>query len=638
MGKIRVLSKETTEKIAAGEIIERPASILRELLDNSLDASSTSIQVEIIEGGKKGIRVQDNGEGMTEEELELCIQQYATSKIRSFDDLYRIHSMGFRGEALHAISLVCELTLSSRVPKQNLGTQIQASEGKIKEKKPHSKGIGTTIEAYHLFHNFPVRRMHMKSDRSESYQSKEVFLQKAIPFYDREFEFLQDHKTLWKLLACPSPLQRINQIYKELKMQEQVIEIQRDYEDFQIRAYVSKPNSYQSSKKFQLHFLNQRCITSPALYHVISKAYEDILPIGKYPIAFLFMEVHPRLLDINVHPTKKEIRIHIESALYKTLSQLIQENIQENFFIPKLKMYSAEGEKQKEPEQKEETNQFESPKERVKDALEDFYHSTSHKRNLKNLNKTQKSELEKKETKQNSKDEFLSQSQFSSSEDRSQNFSKNLLSSESSSSSHDKILFKNSFDDSDYRILGTLFETYLVIERDEELLLLDQHAAHERLRYEKIKSQIQNDIPCQKLLEPFILNLSFGELEKLIPSLADFSRLGFEWVELGRDSLAVDGIPYFLNLKQAKERIDQLIDTVRQDKGVPTPIEFLTESMKMQACRSAIQSGDRMSETELRELLQELEKYPNPFACPHGRPTALKLNQRELEALFLRRT
>ncbi len=581
--KIKQLPKETYQKIAAGEIIDRPASVVRELIDNAIDAEASQIKVHLVEGGKKLIQVQDNGMGMSSNDLKICFFKHTTSKIKDFEDIYKTVSLGFRGEALNAISIVSELEILSKTQADTVGYSLIVKGGELLKEKETARNPGTSVLVRHLFYNIPVRQKALKSDNTELRYIKDVFIHKAIPFYDRDFYLTHNGKELYSSIKSLSALDRIMLFYGD-DLKSHLVEVVQDFGDFHIRGYICEPNFFKRNKKSQFSYINQRPIFSPAISHAVSMAYEGITPVGHHPIAFLFLEIDPQLLDVNIHPTKREVKISIESAIHQAIYHLIKDMISRNHSLPKIEL-----------------------KDRVKNSLNTYYQNNNN-------------------AKQN---DLLSHTNV-------WNHSRHFVKSPTAEvSNHDVLVEEGS--EKEYRIMGVLFSTYILIEQGDEFLLLDQHAAHERLKYEQIKAKMTNDkIPSQPLLTPFNIDVPLSDMDLIVSKLDSLIPLGLDLEVFGEHSFIVRSIPYFLKLEQAQLVLDQLLEDIMDGKSLADPLSFIDNTLKMKACRSAVKSGDLLSHSELTHLVTELIKYPNPFACPHGRPTALHLSKTEIENLFLR--
>lgn len=574
--RIKALNRETYEKIAAGEVIDRPASIVRELIDNSLDAEADQIRLSLTEGGKSLIQIHDNGFGMTKEDLEICFLKHTTSKIKEFEDIYKSISLGFRGEALNSISIVSELEICSKTNENDVGNCIKIKEGKLLDISETAFNTGTNIKVKNLFFNLPVRRKSLKSDTAEFRQIKDVFIQKSIPFYDRNFILTHNGKEVYNSNKSENPLKRIELFYSK-DVRSHLIEIEQEFKEFTIHGYISESNYFKPNKKYQHVFVNQRPIFSGALSHAMNSAYEGICPIGQHPLAFIFIQMNPELTDVNIHPTKREIKLLIEKELYHGLYHLIKEAVTRTFSIPTLQIHDPP----------------------VKEAMREYYQSKG----------------------SNHDPTF----QFDYSQNNQKSFQSKLDTS------------PVEYDQSTYKILGVLFHTYILLEKEAEFFILDQHAAHERLEYEKIKAKLKDkNISSQGLLTPFVIDFSEDEFTIVSNNLTELKSLGYDLEIFGESSFSVNAIPFFIKDDKVKENIEKLTEDILDNKTVPDPLKFIDESLKMKACKTAVKSGDSLSYSEIEYLLKELMTYPNPFACPHGRPTALKMSRTEIEKMFLR--
>ncbi len=570
---IRFLSKETYQKIAAGEVIDRPLAVVRELMDNAIDSKGDNIKVQIIAGGKKAIEVKDNGFGMSKDDIKICHLKHTTSKIINFDDIYKTTYMGFRGEALNAISIVSELTITSKNQDDSIGNSIIIKGGDIVTEKEVPTNRGTSIKVNHLFYNIPARARSLKSDISEFRHIKNIFIQKAIPHNNIGITLVNNEKTVFNIPKPYSILDRIKIFYGQ-ELSDHLIPIDKDFDGFSISGFISKPNFFKGSKKYQCYYINNRSIFSNSMAHAVYLGYDSITPVGQYPVSFLFIKIDPKLIDVNVHPTKREVKLFNESTIHNELYQLIKNSVSKHPSLPKIEFKSN-----------------------IKNSIKTYYNKKSKKLDLRH-------------------NAFV--------------YKKSMINNKSNT-------IPNTDESIDYKIIGQLFNTYIVMEKDEELILLDQHAAHERLLYEQIKEKIgDNNIPSQSLLVPFHVDIPISDFEVIASKLDRLNSLGFQVDVFGDNSFIVNAIPYFLKLEKAKTVIEKLLDNI-SDKDIPSIKSFLDDTIKMKACRSAIKSGDSPFDNEISYLIKQLLKYDNPFACPHGRPTTLSLTKLELEQLFLRK-
>ncbi len=575
--KIQYLSKQTYEKISAGEVIDRPASVVRELLDNAIDSEADQIDVTIADGGKKLIQIRDNGFGMSIDDLRICYHKHTTSKISHFDDIYQIVSMGFRGEALNAISIISEMEIISRTKDDEIGNSIIIKGGELIDERKTAANLGTNILIKNIFYNIPVRQKSLRSESSEFKHIKDIFIHKAIANYEKGFSLYHNGKQIYNLKKNQNILDRIREFYND-DLTKHLLEINQDYGIFSIKGYISEPNYFKTTKHYQLTFVNNRPVFSPSISHAINSAYETITPIGQHPITFIFIQISPQLIDVNIHPTKKEIKLLNEQAIHHAIYQLIKNNIQNQSSIPQIEINNS-----------------------LKNSIHTFYKQNENKQP--NLPHSQNIIFQKNKTVIDPKIE---------------------ISNDSSS--------KNN-----YHVIGSLFNTYILIQREDELLLIDQHAAHERLQYEKLKSKINDNIPSHPLITSFVIEISKGDYNLVTSQLEQLLHLGFELNPFGDYTFIVHAIPNFLSFEESKQVLDYLIDKILDEDTLPSILEFLEESLKMNACRSSVKSGDNLKIEEVISLINELEQYPNPFACPHGRPTALRISKSEIEHFFLRK-
>lgn len=618
--KIKILDEATIAKIAAGEIIERPASIVKELIENSIDAGASNIVIEIKNGGKTYIRVTDDGIGMNEDEVEFAFLRHSTSKISVAEDLLNIHSLGFRGEALASISTTCMMETLTRNISSDKGIRVFLEEGKIIKKEPIGCPEGTTMIAKDLFYNTPVRKKFLKSDLVESNHISDVIYKLALGNPGISFKYIKDSKVI---LKTPGNNQVKSNIYSVLGKDfiDNLFEISYYDSDLSIQGYISKNDFYRGNRGHQYIFVNGRWIENIELTKIIENCYKSLIPINRFPIFILFIEIEPSLIDVNIHPTKQEIKFSNQNKINNTLKQLVNKKLKDIISIPKIEINDKKNEnieeinfldttlattKVEKSLDEPETYEKDFIKEddlSSEDMLKSIYFKKKPEQNKKGFN------IEVNEYRANSLEEV---SDINKKEDLTN-------------------IFKNT------KLVGILFNTYIILENtvDDYFYLIDQHAAHERIKYEQYKKEYEKeDIAIQRLLSPEIIQLTNKEYSIVKDNLDLFNKLGFEIEGFGLNSVALRGVPLIFGKPQIKELFFDILDNMKSNLN--TSYDVKIEKIMKMACTNAIKGGDKITKIEIEELLNQLAKANSPYTCPHGRPIIIKVTKRDLEKKFKR--
>lgn len=527
MSKIHYLSPYVYQKIAAGESIENLTSIINELIDNSIDAQSNLISIFIDTSNHPFIHIQDNGIGMSKEDMMICFHRYTTSKINHFEDIYKISSLGFRGEALHSISSVSTIYIQSRTKDNLTGNAIFIKFNEILSKKEITINPGTMITVKNIFDNMPVRRMNLRFDSFELNNIKLSLIKKTLPFLSIHFQFFHNNKLLLDLYKTDSILKRIYSIQQNLSPQKNFIFIKHKEHEFKISSYISKPNFYKNKREIYF-YINNRYFYNLSFQKIVLECYQHILPIGKYPIAYFFIELPSYLIDINIHPTKREVHIFVEKEIKKVIQNIIQKNLIKNPYIPSLK------------------NSF-----------------TTKKNILTPIQKLKTIRISKN-TPQNPTENLFSSTSFT-----------NLYSEKASG--FPSLLLKLSKNlNPSYTILTQIFKTYILIEFQDEIILIDQHATHEILNYLKIKKIFLNkNIETQYLIHPITLKIN-SEDQKLFSQndiQEKVKNLGIEYSILNK-SLNIHTLPFFMDKDLVKKSIFSISYFIRKNKKLHLLLNF----------------------------------------------------------------
>lgn len=563
MGNIVLLDELTINKIAAGEVIERPANVVKELVENSIDAGSKNIVVEIKNGGKTFIRVSDNGKGIELDDMPIALERHATSKIRQIEDLEKTYTMGFRGEALASIAAISKLTIISKTTEMSAGIKLVAEAGDILSQDEIGSQVGTTMTVENLFFNTPVRYKFLKQDATEFRYIKELVQKIALSNLDVAIKLINDGKNVFQSSGNGNIKDIVYTLYgREVK--DNLIEVDHKEGDVRITGVVGNTLMAKDTRKDQILFLNKRNIKNQMLTNSADQAFKGGTGIGKYGFFILNLEMPADYYDVNVHPTKMEVRFKDEQALYKILYHAIKGALLNKEFLG--------------------NNEIENNKETY---IENEFEFLTNHYNTDNKSVNQPSRLQKVE-----------------------------------------LINRDSIRNVNYKYSGILFRTYITIEIDNELFLVDQHAAHERVLYEQIKENYKNNIKnnSQLMLIPEIVNLTHKEMEFIKNNIELFQNYGFDIEIFGDNSIKINGIPdieYKIKIDTKNIFMDILDEMLTKERTTIKDIE--ERFIATVACKAAVKANMDLGEGEVHKLLDRLLKLKNPYTCPHGRPTTVKL-------------
>lgn len=581
--QIKVLPEEVINKIAAGEVIERPASIVKELLENSLDAGSTEIIIEIKNGGKKLISVTDNGKGIAAQEVGLAFQRHATSKISTFADLDTLATLGFRGEALPSIAAVAKVTLTTRTAGEISATKIQIQGGKIINLSEEGANPGTSIKVENIFYNTPARLKFLKTDNTEFSHILNNLMEQAIANFKVAFTLVNDGKQILKAPAAAKLEERLFDLFGREK-QQNLLPLRLEQKFLSISGFISPPTVNTSARNQQYFFVNSRCVRHRTLNHAINAGYDTLLPKGNFPQVFIFYNISPELVDVNVHPAKREVRFSNEGAIHELTVKAIKNALSHSTIIPDLK----------------EKTTYEIPlASNSIGAVLDFPQPQNE--NLFQENKSPTVTYT--------------------------NRSKAPV---------------NSISLGEIYVLGQADNAYIVATSQTGLFIIDQHAASERVMYEKLQDEYKRRaIQSQKLLIPINLELDAASKQILLNHGKLLEQLGWEVEEFGATSVLIRALPAVLEKTGNRQFILDIIRELNQLQNIkenPTSTEVnntvLDNIIKLSACHAALRVGDEMELPEISNLVKSLTSTKVPFSCPHGRPTIIRLSKDELNKRF----
>jgi DNA mismatch repair protein MutL len=595
VGLIHRLPEEVSGKIAAGEVIEGPFSVVRELVDNALDAGASHVGVWAQNGGRDLLQVTDDGEGMIHDDALLSVEKHTTSKIRDIEDLNGLATIGFRGEALSSICGVSDFTMLTKRAGEEWGTKVRAAFGGEPSAEPAAANRGTEITVRDLFKNLPARRKFLKPERAENARIKDEVLKKALSFWDRGFLLRFDERMVIGAAPQPDPLSRIGEIFGSV-LERSLVPIEHGEEHFSIKGFVSGRAATLSNRTGQYLFVNGRPVEDRSLLFAVNSPARGIVPAGRFVHAFVFIEIDPTLIDINVHPAKREMRIAIERSVHGALHRCVSRALEERF-------YGVRTPYDRETPAGEVTAVREPPPPEGSARPGETY-----------------LEIPGRKT----RGEAFTPIPPGVPSGTTRGF---FLEIPLELPRADALSFK-----------GTLFGTYCLFEGEEVLLLVDQHAAHERVLYERYKESAQTDTPIKGLLVPINLTPPRSRYGEILENREAFRQAGFEIEPFGDDSINVLSVPAFVPEDFEGEAVSRMIDEFCEEAALPAdPTSFRERFLVLAACRSAVKENDTLGETEALQLLADLGKTRVPFVCPHGRPTCFLTGRESFEKLFGRR-
>lgn len=656
MARINILDEVTINQLQAGEVVERPSSVVKELVENSIDAQSSKIIVEIEDGGKKLIRITDNGNGIESSEVEKSFLRHATSKIKQIDDLYDLYSLGFRGEALASIASVAKIEMITKHKGEPVGTKIIVEGGKVISKEPIGTNNGTTIIARDLFFNTPVRQKFLKSTHAETINISDLINKLVIGNPKVSIKYINNKKTMLNSPGDGKLINTIRSIYGK-DITENLIELNHESQFFKVSGYIGNNNVYRANKNLQHIYINKRYVKSKIILDAISEGYKSLIPINKHAVCFLNIEINPSKIDVNIHPTKLELKFENEQQIYVELKEYIRKSLIRSNLIGKYETYdnvekrdlkkvnnldnslnhnknqvSPENINQGilnnlEKEYKSQTYTFEELDER-----KELERSIKSKNINDKINKSIKEEtvlldetidlnkvysfndlveLEKKEENKSlkiSEEDTLKNKSIS---------SESLIKESENvyTEKNEQVEFnnsdKNKFSLSEYIVIGTIFKTYIILQKGSHMYLLDQHAAHERVLFEKYMDKFYDmDINMQMLLDPIVLELATTDMLQVENNIDLFMKFGFEIEIFGKNHIMIRCVPTIFGTPESEKFVLDIIDNIDEIKN---NYELKGEKFASMACKAAIKANDSIYDEEINSLLNQIEMCKNPF-------------------------
>ena len=610
--KIRQLPERLANKIAAGEVVERPASVVKELIENSIDANSKIIKIELKEAGLTQIKVTDNGEGMSKDDCKRAFLRHATSKITFDADLFHIHSLGFRGEALASIASVSKVTIKSSMGDE-AGTKLFLDAGKVIEETKSDARKGTEITVDNLFFNTPARLKYLKTIHTELSHITDLIYRYALAHPGIRFEVIHNGKSIFRSPGSGNRLQVISGIYG-MQVTKNMLAIKEETLDFKVDGFIAKPEITRSNRNYITIIVNGRYIKSPALTHAIIRAYDTLLPIHRYPIAVISIQLDPILVDVNVHPTKLEIRFSKEKELINLTERMIRDVFKKQTLIPSIE------EKPKRMEGKEKTEQEKfifSPVQEPEVILSNNVHHTATEQIKEPLHDDQ---LLKNTPKEYRETETITFSRENVSENNDEN----------------EIYDKQERVPPMYPI-GQLQGTYILAQNEQGFYMIDQHAAQERIKYEFYKEQLAKPEGTgqQQLLFPLTFEFTMNEMSFIEKHMDQLQQIGLFLEPFGNNTYAVRAFPSWFPKGLEEEVIRDLVEQIIQEGKINIG-ELREEVAILMSCKRSIKANHYLTDQDMVRLLEDLRETNDPFTCPHGRPVIIHFTYYEIEKMFKR--
>lgn len=704
MSNIHVLDQITIDKIAAGEVIERPASVVKELVENAIDAGSGSVTVEIKEGGISYMRIADNGCGIARDDVQNAFLRHSTSKIRAAEDLEHIASLGFRGEALSSIAAVSQVEMITKTKEQLLGTRYQIAGGKEEELEDTGASDGTTFLIRKLFYNVPARRKFLKTPITEASHVGDLMTRLALSHPEISFQFINNGQSRLHTSGNGNLKDVIYHVYGR-EITANLIPLEYKNNGLSLSGYIGAPLISRGNRNFENYFINGRYVKSNIIYRAIEDAYKDFSMQHKFPFTVFHITIDGEHVDVNVHPTKMELRFNNQQEVYNTLYEAIDSALHGRELIPKVTLdepkvpraeavpvtkekqnfrttgssvsfASTAGNMTKQTAQSEMWAGVQTPvKQKTKippkeERNLDYFMEqmkkrvTSYHQQNSSAEVKSRSDIFKPERQADRIREAVSQYKATARDAKKQEFPKKTdvtpeipgtakTTAEKTTANGQGIdikanekpeqmdLFEDRFLDkerkADYTLIGQIFDTYWLVQFENSLYIIDQHAAHERVLYERTLREMKNrEFTSQMISPPIILNLTMQEAELLRQYMDRFTRIGFEFEEFGQDSFAVRSVPDNLFSIAKKDLLLEMIDHLSDELNRNQPSDLIDEKIASMSCKAAVKGNMSLSAAEVDTLIGELLLLDNPYHCPHGRPTIISMTKRELEKKFKR--
>lgn len=620
---IQVLDQETINKIAAGEVIERPSSVVKELVENAIDAGATAVTIEIKDGGISFIRITDNGSGISKDDIPMAFLRHSTSKIKSIEDLMNVSSLGFRGEALSSIAAVSQVELITKTADDFTGSRYVIEGGNEISLEEVGAPDGTTFIVRNLFYNTPVRRKFLKTAATEAGYVNALIEHLSLSHPDISFRFINNNQNKLHTSGNMNLKDIIYGVYGR-DITSNLMEISGKTQDVEITGFIGKPVICRGNRGYENYYINGRYIKSSIITKAIEEAYKGYIMPHNYPFTAIHFKINPSIMDVNVHPTKMELRFSKNEFVYRFVLETVKECLANRELAARVKLTDSKP--------------YQAP--RIEPPRESFYNSTESSVKQKNVNENQTTGFIKnttdytKMTQTRLPEPFeIKRSAEMVKED------KKIYETEKKQETEQLSMFDTPLMSekakADYRIIGQLFETYWLIEYEDKFYMMDQHAAHEKILYERFMNHLKvKDMDTQMIMPPVIIELNMQQEDAYKRNKQAFSRLGFEIEEFGGNAYKVTGLPAGLPNINLKQMLIDMIDGLTDDNS--TDLDIITERVATMSCKAAVKGNNKLSFEEAKELIEELMQAENPYNCPHGRPTLIVMSKYEVERKFKR--
>lgn len=611
MPNIAILNQETIDKIAAGEVVERPCSVVKELVENAIDAGSTAITVEIKEGGISFIRITDNGCGIERDQVAVAFYRHSTSKIRSAEDLLTVKSLGFRGEALSSISAVARVELITKTYDELTGTRYVIEGSKELSNEEIGAPDGTTFIVKDLFYNVPARRKFLKTAQTEGSYINDMVEKLALSHPDISFKFINNNQTKLHTSGNGNRKDIIYHIFGR-EISSSLLEVKHECEYFKVEGFIGKPVITRGNRNYENYFINGRYVKSNILSRAIEEAYKSFLMQHQYPFTVLYFTFFSEL-DVNVHPTKMELRFDNNNEIYVELCDTIYAILSHKEMIPEVPVDSM-------PAPKKIVHEYKEP---IPEPFE--------KRRINEVRAAESRSVYGQSVTSAVTEPAAKAPETSAAYEPAQI----VTGTQQTLGDYDKVFLTESAK-KQFSIIGQLFKTYWLIEFEDKLYIIDQHAAHEKVLYEKTMARLANkDFTSQRISPPIVMTLDARECEMLEKYRTQIEQFGYEVEHFGGKEYMISAIPDNLFNIDMKDLFIEMLDDFSNATGRQTP-DIITEKVASMSCKAAVKGNDKLTLHEINELIDELLSLDNPYNCPHGRPTIISMSKYEIEKKFKR--
>jgi len=643
MGKIIILDENTTNKIAAGEVIERPSSVVKELVENAIDAGADNISIEIKKGGISFIRVTDNGSGIQSDDVEIAFERHATSKIRNSDDLERISTMGFRGEALASIAAVSVVQLTTRYKQDPYGSFIEVRGGVVTEKRQTGCPTGTSVVVRDLFYNTPARYKFLKKDSTEAGYVSDIVSRIALGNPHISFKLVSNGSTVIHTPGNSDLLSAIFSIYGR-DVAKNVCEVAYRNDLIKITGYAGKPEISRANRSHQSIYINKRYVKSKLVSSAIDEAYKTFLMKNRFAFIVLNLEINPALIDVNVHPSKMEVKFSNEQDVFRCVYSAVSSALLGNSDFRKAELQDL---KLQDPFLPKERKTL--PDKYVQQNIdEDIITLKRNDVNTYKVDASEKDEIRKADVRVVASETEIYEANACETDAYEAGAREEVNNAEYDAVKHVEHASGITLEEdqkhehakigplSGASIVGQAFSTYIIMQKDDELFIIDQHAAHERIMFEHLKKKYYDkESLAQMLLTPVNVELTYQEIKIAGEKKEFFEKLGFIFEDFGHNSVIVRSVPFMSDSCDVRELFLEALDYVSSSNK--TDVNMLAEETLYRiACKAAVKANRKLDNAEIKELVSELQSFENPYTCPHGRPTVLKLTRYEIEKMFKR--